>query len=161
LDPDVVRQRLAHIEELVAHLARHKDVTADELGSDIDLRHSALWILTQLVAVAASVNGHISAACLGRAAATYREGFALAADAGAVSAELLPSLFAAAGMRNVLVHEYGDIDLSRVAEAIPPAVTTFAAHAKGGRPVPHRADRPGRRSSSVVLRTPLSVVRSR
>jgi len=34
-------------------------------------------------------------------------------------------------MRNVLVHEYGDIDLSRVAEAIPPAVTTFAAYAKG------------------------------
>ncbi len=102
-----------------------------DLESDADVRHSTLWILTQLVAVASSVNSHLSAARLGRAAASYRDGFSLAAEAGAIDPGLLPALLAAAGMRNVLVHEYGDIDLDRVAAAIPAAVDTFSAYVRG------------------------------
>lgn len=49
----------------------------------------------------------------------------LLAESGAIDVELLPALRGASGMRNVLVHEYEDIDLDVVAAALGSAVTTF------------------------------------
>jgi Uncharacterized conserved protein len=48
---------------------------------------------------------------LGRAPADYRTSFALAQEAGALEPELVTRLQASVGLRNVLTHEYVDIDL--------------------------------------------------
>lgn len=53
------------------------------------------------------------------------DAFALLVDGGVVAEELLPPLPRAAGMRNVLAHEYEEIDPDVVAGALPSAVTTF------------------------------------
>ena len=82
------------------------------------LRHAVERNLTQLVELAAAVNAHVAVARLGRGATTYRESFALAAEAGAVPRDLAERLAPSAGPQNVLVHEYAQVDLALVARGV-------------------------------------------
>ena len=54
---------------------------------------------------------------LGRAPDTYAESFTLAAEIGLITRELGAALAPSAGMRNVLVHGYLEIDHAQVAAA--------------------------------------------
>ncbi len=126
LDPATVQAKLVRIDQLVQRLQPRTGLTARELAADDVLRDSTLWILLQLVTIGAAVGAHIGAARLGRTAATYAETFTLLVEAGSIDEELLPALRAASGMRNILVHEYEEIDLGIVAAALSSAVTTFA-----------------------------------
>lgn len=51
----------------------------------------------------------------------YRTSFALAQEVGALEPELVSRLQASVGLRNVLTHEYVDIDLAIVAGAVASA----------------------------------------
>jgi uncharacterized protein YutE (UPF0331/DUF86 family) len=120
-----VQARLRFLDELLRDLEALGDVSGDRLTADRIVRHALERILTQLVETAVAINSHIAASLLGRSPTGYRDSFALAADAGAISEELAATLFPSAGLRNLLVHEYGAIDLSRVAAATPLARTTY------------------------------------
>jgi hypothetical protein len=54
-----------------------------------------------------------------RAPRDDRESFALAKAAGAIPEPLAAELRDAVGLRDVLTHEYTDVDLARVAQAVP------------------------------------------
>lgn len=124
-DTDVVQARLRLIDELLADLIAIGTVTGETLREDRITRHAVERVLTQLIELAVSVNSHVAAARLGRAPASFRESFALAADAGAISRELAARLAPSAGFRDLLVHEYGAIDLDRVAAVIPVAANDY------------------------------------
>jgi uncharacterized protein YutE (UPF0331/DUF86 family) len=81
------------------------------------LRHAIERILSQVVDLAVSVNSHISAALLGRSSSSYRESFDLAREAGVLGPELTERLKPSVGLRNVLAHEYVEVDLAVVADA--------------------------------------------
>jgi uncharacterized protein YutE (UPF0331/DUF86 family) len=55
----------------------------------------------------------------------YRASFAAAARAGAITDGLAERLSPAAGLRNLLAHRYGEVDLDRVAAAAPRAHDDF------------------------------------
>jgi uncharacterized protein YutE (UPF0331/DUF86 family) len=124
-DPDVVHARLAHMRQLLADLEAKGDVTAQRLGHDRDLRYIVERILTQLVELAVAINGHIAAAVLGRGPVDYADSFDLVADADVLPAELAVELRPSAGLRNVLVHGYLDVDLAQVAGAVPRALAAY------------------------------------
>ncbi len=119
LDVDVLGEKLRLIRLLLADLDQVGETTAERLRTDRLLRHAVERILTQLVDLAVAINGHIASVIEGRAPATYRESFAAAARAGALDEELAAELAPSAGLRNVLVHEYVDIDLDLVAASVP------------------------------------------
>ena len=54
--------------------------------------------------------------------------FAAAAEADVIDADLAERLAPAAGLRNLLVHRYGDIRLDLVAAAIPEVLDGFAIY---------------------------------
>ena len=103
---------------------------ADRLSGDRMLRHAVERILTQLVELAAAVNGHLEVARLGRGTSTYRESFGLAAEAGAVPHDLAERLAPSAGLRNVLVDEYPQVDLVLVARGVDLARTDYRAYVR-------------------------------
>lgn len=127
LDPDTVQAKLDRLDGLVRRLEPRAGSTAADLHKDDVLRDSTLWLLLQLVTLGAAVGSHVAAARLGRTASTYAETFVLLAEAGAITDDLVPALRGASGMRNVLVHQYEEIDLDVVAAALPSAVATFTA----------------------------------
>jgi len=120
-DRDVVQSRLAVMQELLSDLSALGAITAADLGDDRMLRHAVERILSQLVELAVSINGHVSATQRARAPGGYRESFELLADVVGLPDPLVQSLRRSVGLRNVLAHEYVRVDLGVVADAIPAA----------------------------------------
>lgn len=126
--PSVIQARLRQMRELLEDIAALGPVTAEELDSDRLRRYVVHQILTQLVQLAVAINSHLAASLLGRAVPGYRESFDAAVDAGALPRELGDALKPSVGLRNVLVHEYLDVDESIVADAVPVALLDYARY---------------------------------
>ncbi len=127
--------------DLLEDLEAVGEVTVDLLQQDRMLRHGVERVLGQLVELAVSINGHVGATLLGGAPADYRTSFALVEKAGGLEPELVTRLQASVGLRNVLTHEYVEIDLEIVAGAVPLArqdygqyVQQMAAGSRGVKP---------------------------
>lgn len=130
-DAAVVQTRLRMMNDLLSDLADVGEVSAARLTQDRMLRHAVERILTQLVELAVSVNGHVAATQLGKSPADYRASFSLAATLGCVDADLAARLGSSVGLRNVLVHEYVDTDLAIVADAVGRAVVDYRDYVRG------------------------------
>lgn len=127
-DPDRLRARLISMRELVDHLDSLQPVTEEALRADFGLRLQVERALSQIITLAAEINSHGVVATLGRPPADLRTSFDDAAYAGWIDLDLAQRLRMAAGLRNVLVHEYVDVDLGIVAAAVPGAVGGFGAY---------------------------------
>lgn len=118
----LMRQLLTDLDDLVGQ------PSADDLRSDRGRRHVAERIPTQLADMAAAINAHIGSAVQGRAPRDYRDSFTLAAASGAISEELATDLHGSAGLRNVLIHGYLNLDLDQVAAAVPLAQRRYTQY---------------------------------
>jgi uncharacterized protein YutE (UPF0331/DUF86 family) len=87
-------------------------------------------VLTLLVDLAFATNSHVAAARLGRAPESYAASFDAAVEAGLLDADLAAALRPSAGLRNVLVHAYVDVDPSAVARAVPLAVEHYGTYVR-------------------------------
>jgi len=91
----------------------------DQLGplgaDDLATEWRTQLVVERLVLVAAEavveVNTHIGSALLGHPGTEYRASFDAAARTGAISDELAAAMTTLAGLRNVLAHQYADVDL--------------------------------------------------
>jgi uncharacterized protein YutE (UPF0331/DUF86 family) len=128
LDLDACEQKLALLADLLADLERQGAPGGDELRADRDRRHVVERVLTQLVDVAVGLNGLIARGLGHRRPTGYRDSFELLGQLGVLPAELVERLRPSAGMRNLLTHEYGSIDLDVVAAAVPVARRDYGAY---------------------------------
>lgn len=125
IDVSVVQSRLSRMRELLDDLEGLGTVDLQRLQRERQVRYMVERVLTLLIDSAVAINAHITAARLGRAPSDYTRSFADAAAAGAIAEDLAVALAPSAGLRNALVHEYLDIDLARVAEAVPLALRDY------------------------------------
>ena len=114
VEPDVVRRKLLEINEATAHLRAWRPVTVGRLETDQQLR----WAVERGLQVAAEAlfdaGTHILAAEFQEAVDEYRQVPTRLLAHGVLSAASADRLKGLAGFRNVLVHEYADIDLERL-----------------------------------------------
>lgn len=142
LDVDVVRNKLAAIEQTRTALRSAGPLDATRLLDDALLSAAVERLLSRLVDLAVDVNSHVATARLGRAPEDYRQSFDLAVEAGLLDRALADELKPSVGMRNAIVHEYLRLDLDRVAAAVPLAVAAYGryvgavARSVGGNPDP-------------------------
>ena len=127
LDPATVHARLRSLEELLEALEVLGQVDGDRLRREVVTRLAAERVLTQLVDLVVAVCSHVTAAQGGRLPATYRGSLEAVRAAGVIDGDLAASLSAAVGMRDLLVHHYGRVDLDIVAAALPEAGRDIAA----------------------------------
>lgn len=121
LDVESVESKLELMTPLIEHLASVGTPTAEDLEADLPRRLAVERALQVLVDIAVSINSHLVVARGGLTPADYRQSFAAAADADVITRELAERLAPSAGMRNVLTHRYGDVDLTKVSAAVPRA----------------------------------------
>lgn len=146
-DADTVGRRLRLLREALDDLDELRGVDAPRLRSE-RLTRAAAERLVQVVAdLALDVNAHIAVAVLGRAPETGRSSFALAAEAGALDPALAERLAPAAGLRNVLVHRYTDIDVAIVAQAVGEVLDGFPDYVRQVAAFLERRDAEGRAGS--------------
>lgn len=127
LDAATVARRLAEIRRRCEQLDELLPVDAAALA-DWRTRGLVEHTFEQLVELAVAVNLHIAAASTEEAPEEYRSSFRAAADAGALPPELADRLAPAAGLRNLLVHDYLDLDLPRLANGVNQAPGDFRCY---------------------------------
>ncbi len=125
VDRDVVGRRLRAIADALATLASVEDRTVTRLRADPVTAAAVERLLQVMVDLAVDVNAHIVSAERGEAPTTARRSFEMAAEIGLLADDHAGRLAVAAGLRNVLVHRYVDIDTDLVAEAAAAAPGDF------------------------------------
>lgn len=121
----IARFRIMH--DLLQTLEQIGPVEADRLENEPIPRLAVERALTQLIELAVDIGQHILVATESRAALSYGEVFPMLDRAGVLQQPTSRELEHAAGLRNVLVHQYIDIDYSRVTVGVTRAPTLFRA----------------------------------
>ncbi|WP_369056351.1 type VII toxin-antitoxin system HepT family RNase toxin [Kineococcus terrestris] len=119
LDLGVVHAELSLIAGSLDVLTSAGEVGEERLRADPLLTAAVERLVSRVVDLAVDVNAHVAATALGRAPADHRSSFGLAARAGALTEELAQELAPSAGLRDVLVHQYADLDLAVLAASVP------------------------------------------
>lgn len=112
--PELIRRKLQLIADDLGRLVRFKDETLESLIQD-DIRLAAVErIIERLVMRAIDVNEHLIselASAEGRTTRlAYRDTFLMLADLGVYPKDFAARIAVSAGLRNILVHDYNDID---------------------------------------------------
>lgn len=124
-NPATVQARLELMDGVLRDLGSLGEVTPERLRSEPIVRAAVERFLGQLVDLAVSINTHIASAFGDAPPQDYRDSFTAAARAGALDDALAQRLKPSAGLRNVLIHEYVDIDIEQVATAVPLALRDY------------------------------------
>ena len=116
--PDVVRRKLLDIRQTIRRLRSWRPITVERLKEDAQLQ----WAVEHGLHIAAEAlfdaGAHILTGEFQEAVDEYRAIPARLAACGVISAETARRLESLAGFRNVLVHEYADVDLRQVHAAL-------------------------------------------
>lgn len=110
VDPEVLRRRIDAVTEYLARLEPFRALSRDEFIEQPDRHHLAERYLHLAVESALDLANHIIADHGFEAPETYRDAFAILSHHGVLEGELARRLQGWAGLRNVLVHAYLDID---------------------------------------------------
>lgn len=114
LRPNVLRERLRRLRTVIRNLREIREIPRDELVASFR-KH---WLAERGLQLAAEtlfdIGNHILAGHFNVHPATYEDVIEQLADQGVISSELRDRLRGLGGFRNVLVHEYVDVDLNRV-----------------------------------------------
>jgi uncharacterized protein YutE (UPF0331/DUF86 family) len=119
--PEVFLRKLTYLRQLLADLAPFENA----ILAQVQAEHYKLERIFELLVMAASDILHHLLAERGITPTTYRDTFHLAAEQGLIPSDLAARLQDAAGMRNVLVHLYEQIDYSILKDSISPALHDF------------------------------------
>lgn len=118
VDEEILRQRTAHVLHHTGRLRGRGELTPDELRADEDLWNTVLMDLQQAIQGCIDLATH---ACvddrLGSPTAAA-EAFEMLGRAGRLPDALVNKLVGAAGLRNLIVHQYGALDASIIVSVI-------------------------------------------
>ena len=130
LDAAALGGKLRTMRRLLDELTRLGPVDADRFGREFATQLVVERIVSQLVDLAAGINAHVLAAETGAVPPDVRRSFAAAAAAGLITEGLAAALAPSAGLRNVLVHAYLDLDVQRLVAAVPLASEQYGEYVR-------------------------------
>ena len=99
--------------------------TFNEYLSDYYLKTSTERIIQLIVEAASDINNHVVVEKGQRPPEDYTSSFIRAAEVSLISRELANRIKGSGGMRNILVHEYMDIDDEKVFNILPTALSDY------------------------------------
>jgi len=98
--------------------------------SDFYKKSSAERLIQLIVECASDINNHAVIESGQRPPEDYTSSFIRAAEIGAISRSLADRIKGSAGMRNIIVHEYMDIDDEKVFKTLPIAIIDYKEYIK-------------------------------
>lgn len=121
MSPDVLTRKLRRLSGYLDDLSTHRGRGAAEIAGDPYELERLLELIVQL---AVDILSHLLSERR-VSPESYRATFELAGEHGLLPTDLAGRLARAAGLRNILVHLYEDIDYDIVATSIDPAIEDF------------------------------------
>ena len=130
LDVATLGRKLRAMRRLLDELHRLGAIDADRFAREFTTQLIVERIVSQLVDLAAGINTHVVTVEVGESPADVRRSFDAVADLGVIDRDLAERLAPSAGLRNVLVHAYIDLDLARLVAAVPLASEQYAEYVR-------------------------------
>ena len=118
LDLDLIRRKLSRLQMYLERLQPIAKKSLTEYEKDDYLRFSTERLIQLIVECATDINNHVVVESGRRPPEDYRSSFKKAAEVGLITSKLVEEIQGSAGMRNIIVHEYMDIDNKMVFEAV-------------------------------------------
>lgn len=121
VDKDFVERKISLIQEELKDLEKFKEFTLPEILSDFFKFNALERILEKVIIRAIDVNQHLILELQTKEVDTpksYRETFLGLAKIGIYSDDFAKQIAKSAGMRNILVHEYDEVDYSMIYSSI-------------------------------------------
>lgn len=130
---EFVERKLQLIAEELGRLSDFRDVSYDALVADPVRLAAVERMLERIVLRAIDINEHLIGALATGAEQkstrlSYRETFLKLADYDVIPAAFAERIAPSAGLRNILVHEYNDVDHRIVHAAIRTALADYTAY---------------------------------
>jgi len=123
MSPEVVKRKLGQMATYLKDLQRHEGISFELFMT----RHYEIERILELLVMSASdIVLHLISLRGEAAPASYRTAFLRAGEIGIISVELSKKLALSAGLRNILVHEYEEIDYSVLHTSISAAIADFS-----------------------------------
>jgi len=130
LKREVVQRRLEELDWTLQRLSRHRGVDPEDYRNDPDLQ----WIVERGLLLAAGlvfdVADHVLSGHFGRHPETYQASLDGLSEEGVISSALHEKLHGLGGFRNLLVHEYLELDPKEVLGHLERAFGVFPAFAR-------------------------------
>jgi len=125
IEADLIQRKLSRMNMYLDKLEPIAGHTFEEYLSDFYLKASAERMIQLIVECASDINNHVVVEMGQRPPEDYASSFIKASEAGLLTNELANKLKGSGGMRNILVHEYIDIDDEKVYKALSIALSDF------------------------------------
>ncbi|KYH31613.1 type VII toxin-antitoxin system HepT family RNase toxin [Neomoorella mulderi] len=129
VDAGVVQQKLQQLERYLRQLEKHKNAKALELEQDLDLAWIVEHGLQLSIQVVLDIGTHILAE-EGITVDEYSDIFGELAKLGVLPEKFARDISGMAGFRNILVHEYGKVDMEKVADIMKNHLDDFRQFAR-------------------------------
>ena len=110
----IALSHLTELDESLKDWERYQRYSLEDLQKDRDKRNMVLHAMLISIQAAIDISSHLISKNQLKRPTTYRETFELLGQAGMISEELAGELSDLAGLRNVLVHIYGELDLDEI-----------------------------------------------
>ncbi|WKS69995.1 DUF86 domain-containing protein [Corynebacterium accolens] len=127
---DTIRKRLVSLRRILDELEKYRDSDAKELRSDLSQMYAVFFMLQQVIDLATDINQHIAATTLNVADSSSRRGFEDLIRAGVLPADLEQDFYKSAALRNVITHQYVEVDLGIVSNSIPRVLDVYTQYVK-------------------------------
>ncbi|PIS31182.1 hypothetical protein COT42_01720, partial [Candidatus Saganbacteria bacterium CG08_land_8_20_14_0_20_45_16] len=89
------------------------------------LKSTAELLIQLIVECASDINNHVVVESGRRPPEDYTSSFIRASEAGLIKCDLADRIKGSGGMRNVIVHEYMDIDDDKIYKTLPLALSDY------------------------------------
>lgn len=109
-----MKAKLGKLETYIEGLEEKQGVALDEYRGDRDLQDIVERRFEKAIQASLDIASHIVASRATREPSSYRDVFQVLAEEGVLDPELTGTMGELAGFRNVLAHDYAEIDHDRV-----------------------------------------------
>ncbi len=124
VDKDLLNSKLQELERYITQLSKHRGVTSDKLANDLD----EAWIIQHglllCIQVVLDMGNHILADA-GVSVNEYADIFPQLGRLGVIPEDYAVSIKGMAGLRNLLVHEYSELDMDTLAGVVNNRLNDF------------------------------------
>ena len=110
VDADLVRRKVAELEEYQRQIEEYHDLTIQQYRSDWKTQRIVDRTLHLMIESCLDVANHVIADRRLKVPATYAETFEVLGEASILSNDLRDAMIRMAGFRNLLVHEYTRVE---------------------------------------------------
>jgi uncharacterized protein YutE (UPF0331/DUF86 family) len=129
VDAAVINRKLQQLESYLAQLEKHKHVKAPDLEKNMELAWIVEHGLQLSIQVVLDIGTHILAE-EGIIVDEYSNIFGELAELGVLPKKFARDISGMSGFRNILVHEYGKVDMEKVADIMNHHLDDFRQFAR-------------------------------